>query len=141
MKKISVILIMVIFIIVSCKKEQDVNLLYGKWEFECFDKKTMGCKEYPPDDLKKMTTEFFADGKCAIDGQCNGCSAAFESQSNGNFNITLLICTELMCDGIEWEERLHNALQNSKEFIVTNKKLKIYFENDDKKNIMVFKKQ
>lgn len=142
MKNISIILFTIMLIIVSCKKEQNVNLLYGKWEFECFDKKTLGCKEYPPDDLlRKMSIEFFENGGFGILTECNeGFGSTFDADNKGNFKIEGGAITKVMCPYSEWEERYISALSSSNEYNLYNNKLKIYFVNDDKKNIMIFEK-
>ncbi len=131
----------------SCQKEQDVNALYNTWEFEYFTKKEFNLKndkDYPPDELNKMTVGFFEDNKFSKQGQNNICyGSTFKADENGNLEISGGICTLVggTKEQLEWEKRYFNALRNSKEFKIKDKNLKIYYNNDDETDVMVFKKQ
>ncbi len=137
--------ICLLFILLSgCQKEQDINLLYNKWEFEYFTKKGLhiSSKEYIPDELKKMTVEFFQDNSITIRGQGNICYRTFKAYENGNLEITGGICTFVggTKEQLILETRYFNALESSEKFKIKDKNLKIYYNNDDETDMMVFKK-
>ena len=134
------------FILFSgCQKEQDMNLLYNKWEFEYFTKKGLhiSSKEYIPDELSKMTIIFSEDGNLLWKGQTNTGPGSFEASKNGNLKILSLGTTYVggTEEQLYWELRYYGALKKSKEFKIKDKNLKIYYNNDDETDMMVFKKQ
>ena len=142
--KIIIFISLLIFIVSSCNKEQDINLLYNNWEFEYFKKSGGFNKENPPNELQIMYVEFLENGTIpTVKGQTNACFGnTFKSDKDGSLEITLLVIT-LVCgtpEQLEWETRFFNALMSSEKYKITDNKLKIYYDNDDKKNIMVFKK-
>ncbi len=129
----------------SCQKEQDINALYNTWEFEYFTKKGIiikNCKEYPPENLNKMEIVFFENENLLVDEQNNDCGSTFKADKNCNLEISLLGCTKLggTSEQLEWENRYFNAITSSKEFKIKDKKLKIYYDNDDETDVMVLKK-
>ena len=141
------------FILLSgCQKEQDINLLYNKWEFEYFTKKGLHIsgKEYLPDELKKMTVEFFENenvtfyGKMniSINSTINIAGGNFKASKKGYLEISILFITEVggTTEQLQWEKRYFNALGSAEEFKIKDKNLKIYYNNDDETDVMVFKK-
>ena len=139
-KKTTLLLFVITLIYVGCKKEYNVNSLYGKWEFKCFDKQGISITESQPDGLEKMTIEFLENGEMRLGGICNGGSGTFEANNSGILKISQLLLTSVGCDGLDWETRYISALESSTEYYFYNKKLKICFENTDKKDILIFTK-
>lgn len=138
MKTKIVLLFLTILFTVGCKKQENVNLLYGKWNFQCFEIKGTSIQVYPPNYLKIMTIEFYPNDSVFIGGIVNSGEGPFSADKLGYLSIHDILSTLLY---EKWDARFFSDLTYSKTYDINPSELKIYYSiNNDSCNIMLFKR-
>jgi len=112
-----------LFVLISCNKEKEVNsILFATWEAKNF--MSVESVAYPKNENKPILLTFRSDGTYSLKLDINSCGGNFTFGKNNQIEIEPSACTEACCDS-KFSEKLASTISRVTSFDMEGKNLKL----------------
>lgn len=115
--------IFLLLLLISCKKDEEVNAnLFKTWEAKSF--MSLESVAYPKNENNKILLTFNGSGSYQLKLDINSCGGNFTSGKNNQLDIESPACTEACCDS-KFSEKLATTISKVTSFSIEGKTLKL----------------
>jgi len=116
-------ILILMFTLISCNKEKDVNsVLFSTWEAKSF--MSLESVPYPKNENNKILLTFLSSGTYHLKLDINSCGGNFKWGKNNHIEIESPACTEACCDS-KFSEKLATMLSKTTSYSIEGQTLKL----------------